>query len=110
MTAGTTAIMRVETVAVSDTEVTRIIAVVGFTETASSATDQIARSFLGFVATVPYQDADPNAARQWVEAHVASSESSKTTFGGAEFSGGRSTVLNSLFYSLELRSLGFGSE
>jgi len=45
--------------------------------------EEAAVDFLGFVATLPYEGADPGQARQWVEENVASG--GKLTIGTASF-------------------------
>lgn len=47
------------------------------------ADDQLAAEFLGFIATLPYDGADPVAARDWVQARIGQAKS--TTIGGARF-------------------------
>ena len=54
--------------------------------------DSAAREFLGYVATLPYDGADPTKARSWVDANVGTNAT--TTIGNAKFtlggpSGGR---------------------
>ena len=46
--------------------------------------DAIAAEFLGFVATVPYTDAEPQRAREWVAANIARSDATMT-IGTARF-------------------------
>lgn len=43
----------------------------------------IARDVLGYIATLPYKDAQPATARSWVEAHLRSG--GETTIGSAKF-------------------------
>ena len=45
--------------------------------------DETAANFLGFLATVPYDDASPAEARAWVEANISSG--AETVFGSANF-------------------------
>jgi len=66
-------------VTVRGTSPTRIRAV----NAAAFGSDRQAADFLGFVATVPYDGAQPQSARAWVESQVASGGS--TSFGGARF-------------------------
>jgi len=42
-------------------------------------------AFLGFIATVPYDGAQPNEARQWVEQSMTTAESQSAIFGGIPF-------------------------
>ncbi len=48
-----------------------------------SGGDDEARVLLGFVASVPYDGAEPDAARAWVEENVG--KNTETMFGGAKF-------------------------
>jgi hypothetical protein len=49
----------------------------------STSSDEIAAQILGFLATLPYQGADPARARAWVEANIASG--AKLQVGAARF-------------------------
>jgi hypothetical protein len=49
----------------------------------AAPSDARAADFLGFLATVPYDDASPAEARAWVTEHIA--EQAETTFGSARF-------------------------
>lgn len=101
------ATLQVETVSASEVEVERVLAAVAVTGAPASQADSTARSFLGFVATLPYLGADPVGARQWVEANVTSAETARATFGGGAFSVGKTLILGTPYYTLEIRSLGF---
>lgn len=51
-------------------------------------TDEIAATFLGYVSTLPYDGAQPDQARRWVEANLPRVDTGKpttTTIGGATF-------------------------
>jgi hypothetical protein len=45
--------------------------------------DALARDFLGYVATIPYEGAQPEEAKAWVEQHVGSKVSAE--FGGVSY-------------------------
>lgn len=49
------------------------------------STEELARDFLGYVATAPYEGSDPAAARAWVLENI-SNLGAKTTIGGVHFS------------------------
>ena len=101
--------LRVDSVSASEVQVERVLAAVTIAGPSTTQVDAAAASFLGFVATLPYQGADPVAARQWVEANAASTTTQipRATFGGAAFSTGKTLIGGSPFYSLEMRALGF---
>jgi len=45
----------------------------------------LAASFLGFIATMPYDGATPEEARAWVESNVSAGIEAETTFAGARY-------------------------
>ena len=49
----------------------------------TSNIDEAAFAFLGFVATLPYEDSDPECAQAWVENNIATG--GETTIGGVQF-------------------------
>jgi hypothetical protein len=110
-TVGGIITLRVDTVSASEVQVERVLAAVAVSAGTVSQADDAARSFLGYVATLPYQGADPVAARHWVESNVTSTSSTipRATFGGAAFSVGKSLIAGTPYYTLEMRSLGFPS-
>ena len=105
MTVGGAA-FRVETTAVSDTEVERVFAVVAVSGLLLSESDSVARSFIGFVSTIRYVGAETSAARTWAEAHATGAPAAVRNFGAAEFSTGKTVIGNVPYYGLEIRSLG----
>lgn len=46
-------------------------------------TDTMARDFLGYIATIPYDKSQPGTARDWIKANV--SRDASTNFGGVQF-------------------------
>ncbi|MBV4357365.1 hypothetical protein [Pinibacter aurantiacus] len=54
-----------------------------FTNTSTTKTDEAAKQFLGFIATLPYENAAPDQARSWIEGNI--SKNAKTTINGVNF-------------------------
>jgi hypothetical protein len=54
-----------------------------YTNYSAGKTNDLAKPFLGFVATLPYENSDPAKAREWVEKNI--SKNSKTEINGVSF-------------------------
>ncbi|MBA3727120.1 MAG: hypothetical protein H0W86_11920 [Armatimonadetes bacterium] len=63
---------------------TKIASVRGFyVDKSDGDADQLAKDFLGYVASIPYEGAEPNRAKEWVRTNVGSN--STVTIGGVSF-------------------------
>lgn len=52
----------------------------------SGTNGKLQAEFLGFIATVPYDGAEPDRARIWVERNIQNDQSHEMTFGGIRYS------------------------
>lgn len=82
-TQGADVEFRVDVIGASPTRVRSVNATV--TQYQAQPSDATAANFLGFIATLPYTDAEPQRARAWVEANIARRDATMT-IGTARFS------------------------
>jgi len=54
-----------------------------YTNYTSGNANELAKPFLGFIATLPYEGSTPEKAREWLDQNI--SKNSKTTINGVDF-------------------------
>ena len=97
--AGLSLLYHVDVQGVSTTRISYVIAAV----THIDAADATAAAFLGFVATIPYDDADPAAARAWVRENIGNNGAT-LTIGSARFRLTRADT--GMYHSLVIEAAG----
>ena len=73
-----------EHVRIAGDEPSKIIEIkASYTNYSAGKTNNLATEFLGFIATLPYDNANPEQAKKWVQENI--SKNSKTDIGGVTF-------------------------